>query len=89
VPDDSEDFEEGQEGNDDSLDDDFDAAEDEDELPGEEDKFDMEAYLKWRAENPDDVTTGGALADPGAELSEEDGDDASYDEQDDYGDEED
>lgn len=55
VADDSEDFEEGQDGGDDSFDEDFDAADEEDELPGDDDEFDMEAYLKWRAENPDDV----------------------------------
>lgn len=53
VADDSEDFDANGDGNDDSFDDDFDANDEEDELPGEDDDFDMEAYLKWRAENPD------------------------------------
>ncbi len=55
VADDSEDFDDKHDDNEDSFDDDFDAADEEDELPpGEDDDFDMEAYLKWRAENPDE-----------------------------------
>lgn len=63
---------------------------DEDELPpGEDDEFDMEAYLKWRAENPDEgVPVGGQQRskndDPGAELPEDDDDDGDdYDDEDD------
>ena len=56
MADDSEDFDDGADGkDDDSFDDDFDAVDDEDDLPlGEDDDFDMQAYLKWRAENPDE-----------------------------------
>lgn len=42
----------------------------------------MEAYLKWRAENPDEEggpPTAAKNADPGAELEEED----DYDDEDD------
>ena len=56
--------------------------------PGEDDDFDMEAYLKWRQENPDEGVepAGGAKKDdPGAELPEDDDDEDG----DDYDDEED
>lgn len=71
---------------DDSFDDDFDENASGDEIAGEDDEFDMEAYLKWRAENPDDVGGAGLEAaakteDPGAELAEDDADD--YDDEDD------
>ena len=58
----------------------------EDELPpGEDDNFDMEAYLKWRAENPDegDAKAAKAQNDPGAEMPEEDDEDGDdYDDED-------
>jgi len=44
----------------------------------------MEAYLKWRAENPDPADGEGPPTkanDPGAELAEDDADD--YDDEDD------
>ena len=53
VDDESEDFNAGGDGKDDSFDSDFNENLEEDELAGEDDEFDMEAYLKWRAENPD------------------------------------
>ena len=61
---------------------------DEDELPpGEDDDFDMEAYLKWRAENPDEGDANAAKTgndDPGAELPEDDDEDGDdYDDEDD------
>ena len=85
---DSEDFDAAG-GDDDSFDDDFDANDEEDELPGDDDDFDLEAYLKWRAENPDaDDNQGpgaaGGANDPGAELPEDD-----EEPEDDYDDEDD
>ena len=94
MADDSDDFDGEAGGDDDSFDEDFDAADDEDELPpGEDDEFDMEDYLKWRAANPDEGVPGGkteeAKDDPGAELPEDDDDeDEDGDEDgDDYDDE--
>jgi len=46
----------------------------------------MEAYLKWRAENPDAgdaVAAGNAANDPGAELPEDDDEADDYDDEDD------
>ncbi len=87
VPDDSEDFDDVPDDDDDSFDEDFDADDAEDELPGEDDEFDMEAYLKWRAENPDagDAPASGNVAnDPGAELPEDDEEADDYDDEDDW-----
>ena len=47
LADDSEDFDGEDDGKDDSFDEDFDAAE-ESEPHGDDDDFDVEAYLKWR-----------------------------------------
>ena len=85
MADDSDDFDDN-DGDDDSFDDDFEAVDEEDELPGEDDEFDMEAYLKWRAENPDEGVGGGGLGagdDPGGELPEESGEADDYDDEDD------
>ena len=92
VADDSDDFDGDAGGDDDSFDEDFDAADEEDELPpGEDDEFDMEDYLKWRAANPDEGVEGGKAEtkdDPGAELPEDDDEDEDGDEDgDDYDDE--
>ena len=81
MADDSDDFDEN-DGDDDSFDDDFEANDEEDELPGEDDEFDMEAYLKWRAENPDEGVQP-AGDDPGGELPEESGEADDYDDEDD------
>ena len=82
MADDSDDFDEN-DGDDDSFDDDFEANDEEDELPGEDDEFDMEAYLKWRAENPDEGVNPPAGNDPGGELPEESGEADDYDDEDD------
>ena len=83
---DDSDFDDGPDGrDDDSFDEDFDADDAEDELPGEDDEFDMEAYLKWRSENPDEGVAAPVKAaqDPGAELPEDDDDEDDYDDEDD------
>ena len=50
----------------------------------DDDDFDLEAYIKWRQENPDAEEAGpGGEDDDAAEEGEEDNDDAYDDENDD------